>query len=232
MLLCGQSSKPPLKFSSSSANVRPVALFPLNARYEARDVIGGNPPGETNHVTPALGPDGNDGGSLSFLGTPESYIEFPNDGRLDTKDSLTILAWIFPEKEGPIFNFKRDGWGANLWLAQKRKLLAHFVERTHDKLSQPDPLQSTKVFPNRWNYVGATYDHTTGKACLWVNGKCEDSKNLGHIELATNYTIRMGAREGDKRNYRGRISCLQVYNEALTSGQINNVKDNCKPYEQ
>lgn len=206
-----------------------MALFPLNARYKARDVIGGNPPGETNHVIPAVGPDDFEGGSFSFLGTPESYIEFPNDGKLDTKDSLTILAWIFPEKEGPIFNFKRDGWGANLWLAQSRKLLAHFVERGHHELSQP--LQSTKVVPNRWNFVGATYDNTTGRAGLWVNGKFEDSKNLGHIELATNYTIRMGAREGDKRNFRGRISCLQVYNVPLTSEQINDAKDNCKPYE-
>lgn len=214
----------------SSANVRPVALFPLNARYEARDVIGGNPPGETSLVIPAVGPDNKEGGSLSFLGTPDSFVQFPNNGKLDTKDSLTILAWIFPEKAGPIFNFKKDGWGANLWLAQPRKLFAHFVDRSHEKSIQP--LQSTKIAPNRWNYIGATYDHTTGKAGLWINGKFVDSKNLGHIELATNYTIRMGARVGDKRNYRGRIACLQVYNIPLSSEQIDNAKEICKRYKR
>ena len=212
-----------------TGNVGPVALFPLNSRYEARDVIGGNPEGKANEVIAAMGPDNVEGGSLEFLGTPDSYVEFPNDGGLDTRNSLTILAWIFPEKEGPIFNFKRDGWGANLWLAQSRKLLAHFVERDEQKLSEP--LQSNKIVPNDWNYVGATYDHTTGRASLWVNGKLDDSKNLGRIELATNYSIRMGAREGDRRNYQGRISCLQVYDVPLTQEQINNAKDNCKPYE-
>lgn len=207
-------------------------MFPLNARYKARDVIGGNPSGITNLVITATGPDGHEGGALSFLGIPESYIEFPNDGKLDTKDSLTILAWIFPEKEGPIFNFKTDGWGANLWLAQSRKLFAHFVERGQYKISKVEPLQSTKVIPNQWNFVGATYDHTTGAAGLWINRKFEDSKNLGHIELATNYSIRMGARDGDKRNYQGRISCLQVYDVSLTADQINNARDNCKPYEE
>ena len=207
-----------------------MALFPLNERYEARDVIGGNLPGEKSFITTASGPDNEEGGSLSFLGTPDSYIEFPNNGKLDTKDSLTILAWIFPEKAGPIFNFKRDGWGANLWLAQPRKLFAHFVDRGDRKLIQP--LQSTKIAPNRWNFIGATYDHTTGNAGLWINGKFEDFKKVGHIKLATNYAIRMGARVGDKRNYRGRIACLQIYNVALTSEQIDNAKNYCKRYKK
>lgn len=193
-------------------------------------MIGGNPPGETNNVIPAVGPDDKEGGALSFYGTPESYIEFPNDGKLDTKDSLSILAWILPEKEGPIFNFKKDGWGVNLWLAQPKKLFAHFVNRDLHQTSEP--LQSTKVVQNGWNYVGMTYDRTTGRAGLWINGKFEDTRNLGRFELATNYAIRMGAREGDKRNYQGRISCLQVYNVPLTSEQIANAKDICKPYER
>lgn len=117
----------------------------------------------------------------------------------------------------------------NLWLAQPRKLFAHFVDRNHKKSVQP--LQSTKVAPNRWNYIGATYDHTSGNAGLWINGKFVDSKNLGKIELATNYTIRMGARVGDKRNYRGRIACLQVYNVPLSSEQIDNTKEICRQYK-
>ncbi|XP_022800544.1 uncharacterized protein LOC111338336 isoform X2 [Stylophora pistillata] len=213
---------------STSAKVRPVALFPLNERYEARDVIGGNLAGVKSYVKTAQGPYKKEGGSLSFLGTPDSFIEFPNNGKLDTKDSLSILAWIYPEKAGPIFNFRRDGWGTNLWLAQPRKLFAHFVHRGNRELIPP--LQSTKVAPNRWNFIGATYDHRTGDAGLWINGKFEDFKHIGRIRLATNYPIRMGARVGDKRNYRGRIACLQIYDKSLTSKQIDNAKNSCKFY--
>ena len=219
-----------LSFSFLLANVGPVALFPLNERYGATDVIGGNLAGVKSFVATAPGPEKEEDGSLLFLGTPDSFIEFPNNGKLDKKDSLTILAWILPEKAGPIFNFKRDGWGTNLWLAKPRKLFAHFVDRENKKSMQP--LKSTKIAPNRWNFIGATYDQKTGNAGLWINGKFEDFKHIGRIRLATNYPIRMGARVGDKRNYRGRIACLQIYDRALTSEQISNAKNNCKRYKR
>ena len=110
-------------------------------------MIGGNLAGVKSYVATAQGPYNKEGGSLLFLGVPDSFIEFPNNGKLDTKDSLTILAWIFPEKAGPIFNFKRDGWGTNLWLAKPRKLFAHFVDRENHESIQP--LKSTKIAPNR-----------------------------------------------------------------------------------
>ena len=63
-----------------------------------------------------------------------------------------------------------------------------------------------------------------------MNRKFEDFRYIGRIRLATNYPIRMGARVGDKRNYRGRIACLQIYDRALTSKQIDDAINNCKIY--
>ena len=45
-------------------------------------------------------------------------------------------------------------------------------------------------------------------------------KRIGRIRLATNYPVRMGVRVGDGRYFRGRISCLQVYDVALNTRQI------------
>ena len=77
---------------------------------------------------------------------------------------------------------------------------------------------------NDWNQVGATYDNTTGVAQLWHNGKMVKSRNIGQIKLATQYPIRIGARDGDDRRYAGKISCLQIYDKALDEQQIGNLK--------
>ena len=50
------------------------------------------------------------------------------------------------------------------------------------------------------------------------------SRNIGQIKLATQYPIRIGARDGDQRRFAGKISCLQIYNKALDEQQIGNLK--------
>lgn len=209
-----------------SAFPDPVALYPLNAKYQALDVIGGNAPGIMKNVVPAAGPFNQSGNSLSFLGTPDSYIEFPNNGNLDAKNSISLLAWVLPQKEGPIFNYKTDGWGVNLWMAKPRKLFARFVDREQRALLTA--IKSTHIKPNMWNFVAAIYDQTSGHASLWINGKKEDEQYIGNITLGTNYAVRMGARIGDKRNFRGRISCMQVYSVALNRRQISDAKLKCR----
>jgi len=81
--------------------------------------------------------------------------------------------------------------------------------------------------PRRWQFVGATYNGRTGRAKLFVNRRFTGSKYIGRIRLATNYPARMGARIGDRRYFRGRISCMQVYDRALTTRQILRRKRRC-----
>ena len=64
-------------------------------------------------------------------------------------------------------------------------------------------------------------------AKLFVNGRFTARKFIGRIRLATNYPVRMGARIGDRRYFRGRISCMQVYNGALSRSQVISKKRKC-----
>lgn len=73
-----------------------------------------------------------------FKGNRSSYIEIPNTGKLDTKKSITLLANIFPTGEnGPIINYKKDGWGVHLWQFSKTQLFARFVTRDGEMSTQP-----------------------------------------------------------------------------------------------
>lgn len=212
----------------SSGQLRAVAIYPLSAVTKGRDTgVFGNPPGILLNVRPAPGPDLRPGTATQFFGQPNSYIQFPNNGRLDTKRSITLLAWIKHEgKSGPIFNYNPNGWGVHLWMTGRSTLFVRFNRR--GSASFTPPLSSNRVQPKRWRYVGATYDWKSGVAKLYVDSKVVASKQIGRgIALATNYPARMGARVGDGRYFKGRISCLQVYSEPLTSSQIASRKDRC-----
>ena len=75
------------------------------------------------------------------------------------------------------------------------------------------------VLAGGWKFVGASYDHSTGDANLWVNGAVVYTRNIGiGLDLATNDSIRMGAY--DQAYLKGRIAQMQVYDKALTQEQI------------
>lgn len=184
-----------------------------------------NPPGKLFNVKPAPGPDGRRGGSYSFSGKPNSFIEFPNTGPLDTQNSITLLAWINPHGgAGPIFNYDPRGFGVHFWVTRAGRLFARFVRRTR---AMTPPLISRILRRRSWSFVGCTYDQNTGVAALYVNDKRVATKAIGRIRLSTNYPARMGAKIRDNRNFRGWITCMQVYDVALSLRLIRIAKKLC-----
>ena len=168
----------------------------------------------------ATGPDGRPNTAMRFKGKRNSFIEFPNsNGKLDTKDSITLLAWIYPEgTAGPIANYHPNGWGVHFWLDTPRTLFVRFTRRGNRGYTKS--LRSRGIRVNQWQYVGASYDRRTGIARLWINRRTVAKKYIGRVRLATNFPVRMGVRIGDRRLFKGRISCFQVFNYALNRRQI------------
>ena len=211
----------------SLVKTRAVAIFPLNGGTRGKDVsTRRNAPGRLSYVRTAPGPDGTRDGSYQFYGRSNSYVLFPNRGGLDTKRSITLLAWILHQgRAGPIFNYMPNGWGVHFWMISPRTLFVRFTRRRGRRFTPA--VISRSVRPGRWQFVGATYNGRTGQAKLFVNGRFTARKYIGRIRLATNYPVRMGARIGDGRYFRGRISCMQVYKGALSSRQIISKKRRC-----
>lgn len=204
-----------------------VAIFPLDAESGTKDITNNNQPGIPSNVRSAPGPDGRQKGSTLFTGSINSYIEFPNNGKLDTRRSTTILAWVFHSgKSGPIFNYDRRGFGVHLWMVGPRVLFVRFVRRSKRRTASV-ATYAKKPNYRAWNYIGASYDYSSGVATLWLNSEPVARQSIGRFDLATNYPVRMGARVGDKNAFRGKISCLQVYSVALTAKQIRGARKRC-----
>lgn len=197
-----------------------MAVYPLNRNTQAKDIsFSRNPHGILGRVRYAPGPDNSNGGSIEFYGRSSSYIQFPNRGKIDTRQSITLLAWIYHTgRAGPIFNYMPNGWGVHLWMVSPRTLFARFTRRKRRRFTAA--VYSRSVLPRKWQFVGATYSYRTGVVRLFLNSKFVASKRIGRFRLATNYPVRMGARIGDRRYFKGRISCMQVYNQALNRNQI------------
>ena len=76
-------------------------MYALNALKKARDIsFSRNLPGIMTNVGPAPGPDGRRGTSYEFLWRKKSFIYFPNNEKLDSKNSITILACLQVYKVG------------------------------------------------------------------------------------------------------------------------------------
>ncbi|XP_035682606.1 uncharacterized protein LOC118420009 [Branchiostoma floridae] len=109
----------------STATDAVIGLWPLNGHYGASDITGNGNNGTATGTQSAPGPYGDADGAFLFSGTENSYIDIPNNGRLDVRYSYTILAHIYPTGEGgPIFDYvgNNNAWGVHFWQAAPQEL--------------------------------------------------------------------------------------------------------------
>nr|XP_002733170.2 PREDICTED: uncharacterized protein LOC100367054 [Saccoglossus kowalevskii] len=137
-----------------------------------------------------------------------------------------MLAYVYPTgNSGPIFNFKRDNWGVHLWQTAPTQEFVRFCNRA---LQFTNYLAVNVLKHNDWNFFGATYDYSSGIAKLWLNGAEVASQNIGVTEISTQYEARMGARVGDGRYFQGMITCMQIYNKALSASEMEQAQQMCE----
>lgn len=215
-------------FSFPTAIRNLVAVYPLDATNGARDLSPTkNLPGKLSGVSIVPGPDRQPNTALRFTGSPNSYIEFPNNGRLDTRRSITILTWLYNEgRGGPVFQYNPQGQGVGLRIIGANKIEARIISRRRRKnipVTTPK-----KVFkPRTWTYVGFTYDYVSRIVKVYVNSKPVVKRFVGRVELLTNKPARSGSKKRGMRFFRGRLSCIQVYSRALTTSEISTASTRC-----
>ncbi|KAI8502505.1 CUB and sushi domain-containing protein 1 [Branchiostoma belcheri] len=209
---------------SFQCQLEPVGLWTFGAENGTADITGNGNDAVASAVQLTEGPNSTTG-SYEFSGSSRSYVEIPNNGRLDVRYSLTILAHIYPTgNAGPLFNYRTDDWGFHFWQTTASQIFVRAVTRDGTLLDEAsaDVLQQSS-----WNYVGATYDYGTGELAVWHGGVKVGSRSVGVTQLSTNYAVRVGYRDGDGRAFTGRIACLQLYDYAMQQGQILAARTKC-----
>ena len=177
-------------------------MYPLDGRHWTNDIgPNKNPPGIPNDVHLAPGPNRHPQGSYQFSGSVTSYIEIPNNGGLETRYSITVLAWLKSETDaGPIFVYGDTGF--RLWIVGGGVY-------ANDQYWSAQP--KSKKVSNSWYHVGATYDYSSGIAKVWVNGEATAQVNspdniIKHFTKQT-FTLRMNGKSLRFKNWQT-VCCL------------------------
>ena len=199
-----------------------IAYYPLNEEFKAREIDDKQPAGVLGQVELTTGPHGETNGSYQFSGNPNSFIEFPNDGGLDTLHSITLMCWVQPGgRDGPLFNYKNSGaWGVHIWIVNGK-----FFNRITKYPNHAffDAILTDQALPvGQWAHVAATYDHITGVNSLYINGHLSKTKYIGKTDrISTNDgQVRMGVKIGDSRYFNGKIAQMKVFDIALDEADI------------
>ena len=201
-----------------------MAFFSLSG---ANGTVDRSPNGATKAVSLnikfAPGPHGNPNGSFFFNGTNSSYLELKNTGELDARFSMSVFAWVHIENsDGTIFKY-----GCSIYVFKSTLgIEVRFVDRKNATVYL---LRKENVLvENTWNFIGTTYDYHSGIATVWVNNGTVIRRSIGaKMELATQSDVRVGASRNQDNHFRGRISCLQFYDQALSVDQIIEAKARC-----
>ena len=67
-----------------------------NEHFKLAEKVNRQPEGIPGEITTSNGPYYEPGGAYMFFGTLKSYIEFPNEGAMDTRLSITFMCWVRP----------------------------------------------------------------------------------------------------------------------------------------
>ncbi len=143
-------------------------------------------------------------------------MTIPKASHLDVKYSVTVLMHVQPHDVGNLLSFGGPE-GHGLSISEDDKLTFSPVGQTPGA-----PLEGPKTdidISNKWQYVAMTYDYTGGAGKVYIDGNEKNSVQIGKNIMKTDEDIEVGG-----GNFTGLISCLRIYDRALTRQEINDAK--------
>ena len=207
--------------------LEPVAFYPLNKQFGTADVKRRSQiTGIASNVSLTTGPFNTTDGAYEFWGNENSYIEFPNSEKLlEVNNSISLMCWVRPEgQDGPLFQYAKytSRWGVHIWINYNEKFFNRITENSDSSYISKKAIQSNRSLKiGKWVHVAATYNHTTGKNSIYVNGILNATHNIGTgFRIAAEGKVRIGAVHIDKRFLRAAVSHMEVYNFSLDVNQI------------
>ena len=209
-----------LLFSSSATS--PLGKFALTGCGGIIDLMGLGAITSVNNTIIVSGPDNTENGATMFTGATESQVKIKNLAKLDLMYSLSIFLNLYVKESGSVVNYGTVR-GVGLYYDKTNgEIVFRIVKRnTTDLITEV----KAKVDAKKWYHVGGTYDYNTGKAYLYIDSKqVAVSDTPKRNMLATDSTIYLGAIAGVTDKFKGRVSCLQIFDRAVEEAEIHNLK--------
>eukprot|EP00058_Branchiostoma_floridae_P016420 XP_002601908.1 hypothetical protein BRAFLDRAFT_86392 [Branchiostoma floridae] len=154
----------------------------------------------------------------------EMGVEIANNGELDVKRSFTILLFAYHLGGQPMLDYRGPGAGTLFWIWPDRQLYIDIQAPSSHGFHSASNLPQ-----GQWMFLGVTYDYATGQVQLWRDGINISSTNFGQLDHSTANPIKLAVSHVDlhARPFNGKMSCLQIYNYALSKQEIWDAQNAC-----
>jgi putative heme-binding domain-containing protein len=177
-------------------------------------------PSAVRVAQPELADDGSSNRPLQFDG--ETYLEIADAESLDmmTQD-FSILARIKTETDGSIFSLN-DG-GAS-WVANGQTFFIRDGRLGFDIGWVGEVSGQSKVNDGQWHNVGLTWEHSTQRVRLYLDGKLDGEGKLAAKEELAREIVRIGFTSPNfpqpESFFQGEISQVRFYQSCLAGGEL------------
>ncbi len=203
-------------------------VFPMDDCHGLGN-IGGKIMGQSLKPVFTNGPNMKQNRAIQLDGKPSSLVTIPAliDGSpLFPFKSFTIIVNIYAEKthHGPILDFGKHGMAI---YTDNNKFEITIPKQGAKKVTGKDKFSSkaNTLVKDTWSNVAVTFNGDNGDAKIYINGKFDNSLSLGARAVAMSEALRLGPLVM-KKSFKGKVSCLQIYDKALTAQEVND-KQTC-----
>ncbi len=169
-------------------------------------------------------------GSYYFRRESRQQVRVPSSASLNSADeAVTISAWVYPTANSWYPGiFSRDDNRLTLRLYRDERRIQFRACYTNGLWTTTDNLASEIVPLNSWSHIVATYNESTARQKIYLNGILveEDSVtcNLDHMGRWTQIGVKDdGYTENLDDYFEGMITDVQFYNVELNGSQVQNL---------
>lgn len=166
--------------------------------------------------------EGIDGLAIDLDGA-DDYALTPHTASLDITNTITLAAWVKPEKAGTQYIAKKalqsntDGY--ELSFSSSGKVFTRFNQTSSGNAYRINTVSSYPTDGTTWIHLAATYDGSIIR--LYFNGQEESASEPLAFAIATNsLPVGIGAESDGGRPFQGLMDEVRVYNRALDAGEI------------
>jgi hypothetical protein len=181
-----------------------------------------------NNATTTVSPTrvtGQIGQSLQFDGSTQ-FATVPDNASLDITGSITLAAWIKPQKTATQYIIKKGIMGSSngyeLSLSGGGLVFFRINQQTNGDTYRLNSVASYPISGTQWMHIAATYDKPTSTIRIYINGIENSSTTLpAQPSISTNdLPLSIGAQSDGVNKFQGAIDEARVYNIALSGPQI------------
>jgi len=176
------------------------------------------------------------GGALKFDGVKD-YVSVPHSNTIDVgKGAFSFSLWfmstgqaIQPYLMGKNYGASSKFWAINIYGQPQSTSCTHGAAAViHDGTSTTEVGCKAGWTNNTWHHLAFVREGGSGNIKLYLDGVLNDTKSdkSGTVNSSAKIVIGKIDNSGDPRYFKGLIDDVQIFNSALTAGQIKLLYDN------